>query len=575
MELKQHHYHHHRSPPSIKRKKSDTLKHLKNLPIREFQKLSPLPKFNCGAKLNKHGSTVTAATTISESKKFSRSKQCFKKIARTFDGQQFYPDSDYEDDEVEKKTIGQPLKDYNGLNGQMDDKRNFGRNNIDDPNGQHSLKETEIWHLNETATNNKIDNQSPNEILSPATLSCRSASKHGQGASSKCACTSCKQQQTTNSKTNDNQNKTKSVGTQHDANSAYDPWIRQTSSHSNGGNRSKSNHISISKAIKSINSNTNAKVIVITDDFKAKALNQEVVIDTKRNILRYMKANRMAKTNSSRSMDDVRISTDEPDIHQIGKQNELNSNQIAKDSSIKSINRDDLNTIDKQKAISKSVDNVSQLSGELAPLDNVGSVELIFISDEYLNRAANQDVIILKNNSKTINNSNARKLKQQQLNSRNSANNEKSNSAGAGNSSSENGSTSANASKTATTTIITTGRQKLVQNELHSPSNKSNGHANDEINVNDEKKNAGKQQNINENGNSNPENDGTDPNNGHSEQIKTKKSKLNRQSSAETSIDDVNNKITTCAFQSYDEDPEHLERKDIQSEQTQIDDISV
>lgn len=43
-----------------------------------------------------------------------------------------------------------------------------------------------------------------------------------------------------------------------------------------------------------------------------------------------------------------------------------------------------------------------------------------------------------------------------------------------------------------------------------------------------------------------------------------KHAKLNRQSSGETSIDDVNNKLTSHAFQSYDEQ-EHLESKEIQS----------
>lgn len=47
----------------------------------------------------------------------------------------------------------------------------------------------------------------------------------------------------------------------------------------------------------------------------------------------------------------------------------------------------------------------------------------------------------------------------------------------------------------------------------------------------------------------------------------TKHAKLNRQSSAETSIDDVNNKLTSHAFQSYDEQ-EHLESKEIQSPTT-------
>lgn len=47
-----------------------------------------------------------------------------------------------------------------------------------------------------------------------------------------------------------------------------------------------------------------------------------------------------------------------------------------------------------------------------------------------------------------------------------------------------------------------------------------------------------------------------------------KHAKLNRQSSGETSIDDVNNKLTSHAFQSYDEQ-EHLESKEIQSPTTE------
>lgn len=47
-----------------------------------------------------------------------------------------------------------------------------------------------------------------------------------------------------------------------------------------------------------------------------------------------------------------------------------------------------------------------------------------------------------------------------------------------------------------------------------------------------------------------------------------KHGKLNRQSSGETSIDDVNNKLTSHAFQSYDEQ-EHLESKEIKSPTTE------
>lgn len=57
--------------------------------------------------------------------------------------------------------------------------------------------------------------------------------------------------------------------------------------------------------------------------------------------------------------------------------------------------------------------------------------------------------------------------------------------------------------------------------------------------------------------------------NGTTTSTSGKHAKLNRQSSAETSIDDVNNKLTSHAFQSYDEQ-EHLEEsKEIKSPTTE------
>lgn len=57
--------------------------------------------------------------------------------------------------------------------------------------------------------------------------------------------------------------------------------------------------------------------------------------------------------------------------------------------------------------------------------------------------------------------------------------------------------------------------------------------------------------------------------NGTATSTSGKHAKLNRQSSAETSIDDVNNKLTSHAFQSYDEQ-EHLEEsKEIKSPTTE------
>lgn len=72
-------------------------------------------------------------------------------------------------------------------------------------------------------------------------------------------------------------------------------------------------------------------------------------------------------------------------------------------------------------------------------------------------------------------------------------------------------------------------------------------------------------ENENENENENGVTDNNGTVNGNSD---TKHAKLNRQSSAETSIDDVNNKLTSHAFQSYDEQ-EHLESKEIKSPTTE------
>lgn len=68
---------------------------------------------------------------------------------------------------------------------------------------------------------------------------------------------------------------------------------------------------------------------------------------------------------------------------------------------------------------------------------------------------------------------------------------------------------------------------------------------------------SGEQNKNNDNGNSMTDD-------GAVNDISNENAKLNRQSSGETSIDDVNNKLTSHAFQSYDEQ-EHLESKEIQS----------
>lgn len=73
--------------------------------------------------------------------------------------------------------------------------------------------------------------------------------------------------------------------------------------------------------------------------------------------------------------------------------------------------------------------------------------------------------------------------------------------------------------------------------------------------------NADEQTKSNDNGNGLTDNCAV---NGNS----NKHGKLNRQSSGETSIDDVNNKLTSHALKSYDEQ-EHLESKEIQSPTTE------
>ncbi|XP_055312744.1 suppressor of Mek1 isoform X1 [Sitodiplosis mosellana] len=342
------------------------------------------------------------------------------------------------------------------------------------------------------------------DFSSSGTLTTVFTSTH---SSSKCNCSSCKSMSSSVSNS-DNHNKTKSVGTQHDANNAYDPWVRQTTTNATDSTKSKSNSSTKSAVLTQKLANTNAKVIVITDDFKKKALtNQEVFVDTKRKMLRYMKANKL--TNSSRSMDN----DNEPD---------------------------DANKLDKQKAISKSVDNVSQLSTELDQLDNVGSVELIFISDEYLNKVDKPDVIILKNNSKQMSEYTNRKSKQSSLSGKANGSNNRSHVA---NNTSENG----QSKKAVATAVADDVRRK----SLPPPSKTIIGEKNRSTEENQDSDNGIVTGNC-VNGNSNKQH-----------------GKLNRQSSGETSIDDVNNKLTSHAFQSYDEQEQHLESKEIQSPTTE------
>lgn len=374
---------------------------------------------------------------------------------------------------------------------------------------------------------------------------------------SKCNCSSCCATTKTSliTSSSDNHNRTKSVGTQHDANNPFDPWIKQNTIPKSTSKQQKqsleqhyrhqssqtSSSVLQKLAISQKLINSNAKVIVITDDFKKKALNQEVLIDTKRKILRYMKANKLM--GSSRSMDDVRIGTDASGENTSSDDNNGGHDKGANISSSQKASAKDTDKStnmkkNKTKAISKSVDNVSILSTEMDALDNVGSVELIFISDEFLNEVSSQDVIVLKRNSKIP--QNLMRSKQHTING--SSMDYVDNGTGATN----------NKSQLRSVVSIETGAIQ-VDGEMSSAktSNKKQiivvsdnfrrkSLKNKKIVIIDEpKRRPGK--------------------------LSNNHPKLSRQSSGESSIDDVNNKITSHAFQSYDEASEDLESKEIQS----------
>lgn len=381
---------------------------------------------------------------------------------------------------------------------------------------------------------------------------------------SKCNCSSCCA--TSKSSSSDNRNRTKSVGTQHDANNAFDPWIKQNTIPKSCSSKqskqfyeqqyhsqsSQTNASVLQKSAfnqKSISSN--AKVIVITDDFKRKALNQQVLIDTKRKILRYMKANKLM--GSSRSMDDVRIANDTGgETNTSSDDNGVNGNEdktenISSSSSTSSSRKTSAKSNDKSrnmeksktKAISKSVDNISLLSAEMDALDNVGSVELIFISDEFLNEVSNQNVIVLKNNSRIP--QNMLRNKQHVING-SSADCLENNTGVAIKSQlksavSIQGGTIQIGSQTISTASKTGTKKQII---VVSDNFRRNSLKDKKIVIVDEpKRRPGK--------------------------LSNKNPTLNRQSSGESSVDDVNNKITSHAFQSYDEESEDLESKEIQS----------
>lgn len=340
------------------------MRSLKDAPVREYEKLSPIPPASLHKNissdtnsLNEKACSPKATNHNGNSSSESSLKQKTDTL-KTVTSTKSMTTNDEKDTSSTSKTDDVLILRIGGLEKNA---RRLSSLSINRDNGEKSKMKMKV--RTKTDPHPISSSQKLRDFSSSGTLTTVFTSTH---SSSKCNCSSCKSMSSSVSNS-DNHNKTKSVGTQHDANNAYDPWIRQTDTKSTaskltGSKTSTTSSSSSSSHLTQKLANTNAKVIVITDDFKKKALNQEIFVDTKRKMLRYMKANKM--TNSSRSMDDD-TEPDEP------------------------------NKIDKQKAISKSVDNVSQLSTELDQLDNVGSVELIFISDEYLNKVVKPDVIIL------------------------------------------------------------------------------------------------------------------------------------------------------------------------------------
>lgn len=346
------------------------LRHLKDLPIREYEKLSPTPPISMVqpsaassneqmphspkvvAKQNGHSTVDEASATTIEANESGKCEGGNSAVT----------------DDALILRIG-------SLNNKC---RHLSSLSINRETATGSMTSAGDKLKGKIKVRTKTD---PHPISSSHKLHELSGSTH---TVSKCNCSSCIKSQSSGVSSADNHNKTKSVGTQHDANKAYDPWVRQNAS-TKGDAKAWSATTLASAQQKSnltqkIQANSNAKVIVITDDFKKKALNQEIFIDTKRKMLRYMKANKL--TNSSRSMDD--------------ESNNECGGGVSDDVPAATASAAAAKLSDKQKTgISKSVDNLSQLSIELDQLDNVGSVELIFISDEFLNKVAKPDVIIL------------------------------------------------------------------------------------------------------------------------------------------------------------------------------------
>lgn len=525
------------------------LLNFKDLSVRKFEKLSSIP-----IKTSENDNSIEL-TTISLNKTNNNPKKTKTRLCSSNSIVSNHNDNGKNCMENVKKNEHEnnasEFMENESMNGKTNnhvvtDNTNLRLDNSNLESKSRRYSSSSVINMNGNNSNKKLNNKSKERTKTDSHLLISSSSTKKQEftfstltknshSSNKCNCGSCKQLKSS-SINNDNQNKTKSVGTQHNAN-AYDPWVKRTPTSNNNNNKNNNkNDCSSNKHFDSMKANSfsdavnlkitqkladsNAKVIVITDDFKRKALDQEVVVDTKKKILRYMKANKMV--NSSRSMDDVLFtSSDKPEINSTKesiKIDDKSKNTIEENSCEPNISGC------KQKAISKSVDNISLLSNEM-DLDNFGSVELIFISDEFLKKLSKPDVIVLKNNSKYSNRINR---KPKQLKHENCSN------------PSDPNDISINSPQKLTTSI-----QKQNKNIELSDDFQHNMSAE----INDATV-------IVESTQSNSSGDGISAN---------RKPKLNCCSSAGSSIDDVNNKLTSHAFRSYDEDQENLENKEIKS----------
>lgn len=120
-----------------------------------------------------------------------------------------------------------------------------------------------------------------------------------------------------------------------------------------------------------------SEIIIVSDEFRRNALKQDVVIARQKN---WLKSRINPPKDLHRSMDDVRTAVD-------------NNSELIISSPT--------NGHSPKKALSKSVDNISfEQNEDDALLENVGSVELVFISTEDLKRSDsrrnhNHNVIVL------------------------------------------------------------------------------------------------------------------------------------------------------------------------------------